>query len=208
MKHKQILVFLSLIFIIPINIHSQDKETGILTSIGSRGKSKLFLYPKIGVSLSINNPTFYSIAFIDKLENELIKETNKMIFGGNMSYKNILLDFNYFYNKYTSSLTEFDTTYDGFEGFISYRTSIINFLNIDPYIGVGYQYSQLSNAESILELSQPVWKVGISPSFHIPNSENNIINFLVEYKQSFNTSSAHSFNNLSYGLGYGWILDY
>jgi len=208
MRHKQFLIFISLAFIIPINIHSQDKETGIFTRIKHKNKSEFHDYAFIGLSLSINNPTFYSQPFIDKLNEGLIKETNKMIFATNISYRRLQFDINYFQNNYTSSLSEFNMTYDGFEGFLSYRIQLINYLHIDPYIGIGYQESQIANSESILKVSQPLWKIGMNPFFSIPNSDNQIIYFIVEYKQSFNYSSNYSVKDFSYGVGYAWILGY
>ncbi len=207
MKNKLTLMVLLLIIIIPINIYSQDKETGIITKVKYKEKSEYFYVPKVGVSLSINNPIFYSEGFTHVLENELLIERNKMIFGGNMSFGSVLVDFNYIYNGYRSSIQDF--TYTGYEGFISYRTSIINYYNLDPYIGVGYQFSQIAGSESVLDISQPIWKIGFRPFIPLFNNsnDNNIVYIILEYKQSFNTSNPHAFNSFSYGLGYGWIFD-
>jgi hypothetical protein len=97
--------------LISVETYGQNKDTGIYTHYKSKDNSDFSYYPFFGLSLSINNPTFYSKEFIYNKDNKYINANEKYLLAMNMSYKSLIVDINYFYNGYKSPLTQNDIVY-------------------------------------------------------------------------------------------------
>ena len=197
-----ILLTISFKFVFPQGSKTEKNHTlNNIINVEKAKNHKFFGRYNIGVMYSYQHSNFYAAKFNENLENGLIEHGYGDSYSIRQSLYPIIIDISGFISRYNSPVSKTKIKFRGFEIDGAIRIPYLPIYLLRPYIGVGYQYSQVDNDDSYINTSQTIWKVGITTPM-IAISWITAIYINAEYKQSLDLSSPYSFNQLSIGLGF------
>ena len=184
----------------------KDERTGILLSKEYKERN---LYTSLDFILSGQSIGFHSDKFNELVTSKSLKIDIGWEVGIKFSYNRIAIDGNYYISK--GNFPGIDSfAVSGYGGFVSYKLPYLQTRLFNPYLGVGYQWSNISGSissvKSLLDTSQPIWKIGIAPIvIKDSNSGNVMYSIVLEYRQSVDTKNQYSYNQFIIGIGYNFF---
>lgn len=149
---------------------------------------------------SYQQTKFYASRFSEQLDNGAIKIGYGDSYTLRQGWYPFMIDVSGFISRYNSTLSQKTIKFRGLEVDMSTNIPGLPKYFLRPYLGIGYQLSQVDDNESFVNTSQLIWKAGIVP-IKIYISRHLAFFFTGEYKQSLDASSPYAFNQFSVGFG-------
>ena len=204
---KIVRIIVLIICFTSINItygQDKDKNTGILKG-DYKHKTLSSNISFLAIELSYSKPNFYAENYFSNIDDNFLKYN----WGNEISIKYLIRDFistdlSYTIGFFSSDLLNdqinkniwFHQTELGMSMYVPY----VKNKYVNPYIGIGYQFSFIQSVNSLINTSRPLWDIGATFNIHRPYSQFAVY-LIGEYKQAFDLSDVSAYNSFSIGIG-------